>query len=277
VEEQMMKPIGKKILTGTITAAFLLGGAGLLHTQANAAIPGTSVVQDSSKSTNHDENRGHENNLIKQATAILGLDQTTITDQLNQGKTLAQVAQDKGITEDVLLQKLTAAENQTIDAAVTSGKITQAQADKKKSGLAAHLKKEVENIEQNEGHEKGRFGLFGEPAALSKMLGVTEQELTTGLQAGQSLTEIAQTKGIGEDQLINKIKDNMTDQLKKFVEKKDTPEAGDTPDDAEAADTPEVGDAPDAPKAVVSANAPDIPGTPDIPEAGDTRDAPAAQ
>jgi uncharacterized protein YidB (DUF937 family) len=263
VEEQMMKPVGKKILTGTIAAAFLVGGAGVLHnTQANAAVPAASVVQDSNKSTNDHEKRGHENNLVKEAVTILGLDESTITDQLKQGKTLVQVAQDKGITEDALLQQLSAAEKQSIDAAVTSGKITQAQADKKNDGLAAHLKKEVENTEKNDGQEKGRFGSFGNPAALSQILGVTEQELTTGLQAGQSLTEIAQTKGINEDQLISKIKDSMTDQLKKFVENKDIPEAG---------------DAPDGLKTGVTTNAPDVTGAPDVPEAGDAPDAPSAQ
>jgi hypothetical protein len=230
----MIKPIEKKLLTGAIAAAFLIGGAGLLHnTQANAATTttGATVVQNTNSSKNDHGKRGLEKNLIKETATILGVDPTTITDQLKQGKTLVQVAQAKGITEDILLQKLTDAENQSIAAAVTSGKITQAQADKIKSGLAARLKKEVEHVE---GHEKGRFGSFGDPAALSQILGVTRQQLKADLQAGKSLVEIAQAKGIAEDQLINKIKDGMTAKLKQFVEKKDTPEAGDTPDDATA-------------------------------------------
>jgi hypothetical protein len=231
----MIKPIEKKLLTGAIAAAFLIGGAGLLHnTQANAATTttGATVVQNTNSSKNDHGKRGLEKNLIKETATILGVDPTTITDQLKQGKTLVQVAQTKGITEDILLQKLTDAENQSIAAAVTSGKITQAQADKIKSGLAARLKKEVEHVEKNDDHEKGRFGSFGDPAVLSQILGVTRQQLKADLQAGKSLVEIAQAKGIAEDQLINKIKDGMTAKLKQFVEKKDTPEAGDTPDAA---------------------------------------------
>jgi hypothetical protein len=56
----------------------------------------------------------------------------------------------------------------------------------------------------------------------------SQQELTTNLQAGQSLAEIAQAKGINEDQLISNIKDSMTNKLKQYVEKKDQPEAGDS-------------------------------------------------
>jgi hypothetical protein len=233
----MMKPIEKKILTGAIAAAFLIGGAGLLHnTQANAAATpiGAAVVQNTEGSKNVHAKQGLEQNLIKETATILSVDPTTITDQLNQGKTLVQIAQTKGITEDVLLQKLTDSENQSIVTALASGKITQAKADKMKSGLAARLKKEVEHVEKNGGHEKGRFGAFGDPAALSQILGVTRQQLKTDLQAGKSLVEIAQAKGITEDQLINKIKDGMTAKLKQFVEKKDTPEAGDTPDSATA-------------------------------------------
>jgi hypothetical protein len=252
-----MKSIGKKILTGTIAATFLIGGAGLLHnTQANAATTATSAVQSSNASTNDHVKRGHGSNLIQEAATILGVDQTTITDQLKQGQTLVQVAQGKGMTEDVLLQKLTDAENQSIDAAVTAGTITQAQADKKKSGLAARLKKEVENTEQHNGHEKGGFT---DKATLSQILGITQQELTTNLQAGQSLAEIAQAKGINEDQLISNIKDSMTNKLKQYVEKKDQPEAGDTPDTAVGA----------------TANAPTAGAAVDAPEAGDTSDAPA--
>lgn len=334
-----MKPIGKKLMTGTIAAAFLIGGAGALHiTQANAAT-GTSTADSTTKAANDQGKRGHENNLLKQAATILGVDEATIKDQLKQGKTLAQIAQDKGVTEDVLLQKLTDAENQKIDAAVTAGnitqaeadkrksgladklkkvvenagfgkekgehrgfgregklakqtatilgvdeatikdqlkqgktlaqiaqdkgvtedvllqkltdaenqaidsavtagKITQTQADKMKSGLADRLKKEVENTVKHEGHEKGRHEAFADPAALAKALGITKQELMTALQSGQSVAELAQSKGISEDQLITTIKDSMTDKIKKFVEKKHQPKASETSNAADSAATP---------------------------------------
>jgi predicted DNA-binding ribbon-helix-helix protein len=233
----MFKPIEKKILTGAIAAAFLIGGAGLLHnTQANAATTttGAAVVKNTNSSTKDHGKRGLEKNLIKETATILGVDPTTITDQLKQGKTLVQIAEAKGITEEVLLQKLTDAKNQSIAAKVISGKLTQAQADKMKAGLSGRLKKEVEHVEKSGGHEKGKFGSFGDPEALAQILGVTRQQLKADLQAGKSLVEIAQAKGIAEDQLINKIKDGMTSKLKQFVEKKDTPEAGDTPDAAAA-------------------------------------------
>lgn len=93
---------------GTIAAAFLVGGAGLLHnTQANAdtsstITTATTATQNGTTAKKDHGKHGHENNVIQEVATILGVtDQTTIKDQLKQGKTLAQIAQDKRISEDV--------------------------------------------------------------------------------------------------------------------------------------------------------------------------------
>ncbi len=215
----------KKIVAGTMAAGVILGGGwvGVLHNQAYAA-ESTNTTADaaSPNKAEHGKHKGfgHETHMIKEAATILGVDEKTVIDQLKQGKTLAQISQDKGVSEEVLLQKLTEAENQSIDAAVAAGKITQAQADKHKSGLADRLKKEVESTVKHVHHEKGRFEPFADRAVLSQILGVTQQELAADLKAGKSLSEIAQAKGIEKDQLVSKIKDSMTDKISKFVDKK---------------------------------------------------------
>ncbi|UQZ83978.1 hypothetical protein SK3146_03190 [Paenibacillus konkukensis] len=163
--------------------------------------------------------------LLKQAATVLGVEQSVITDELKQGKSLAQIAQDKaGLSEDDFLSKLTAAETADIDAAVASGKLTQEQADKQKANLADRLKKEVENtMKFGQFSGKGKqqhFGSLADPDKLAQIIGVTKEELTADLQAGKSLAEIAEAKGISEDQLISGLKDSLTDTLKTFVESK---------------------------------------------------------
>ncbi|WP_248923971.1 hypothetical protein [Paenibacillus hamazuiensis] len=240
-----MKTVNKKILTGTLAASILLGGGltGAIYNTAFAAADGTSasapVNADAGMAASNNAVPGHGQgkrggghdgfrvvNVEKETASILGVDETSIRDQQAQGKTLLQIAQDKGVTEDVLMQKLTAAANTSIDAAVTTGTLTQEQADQQKSALADRLKQEVSEIRQNEGrgHGKGdgRFGSFTDPAALSQILGMTETELNTELQAGKSLAEIAEAKGIAKDQLIGKIKDSMTDKITQFIDKKGT-------------------------------------------------------
>jgi predicted transcriptional regulator len=63
------------------------------------------------------------------AAKYLGLTEAELHAQLESGKTLAQIAKDKGKTVDGLEKALTADTKAKLDAAVKDGKITQAQAD----------------------------------------------------------------------------------------------------------------------------------------------------
>ncbi|KEQ23167.1 hypothetical protein [Paenibacillus tyrfis] len=234
-----MKTIGKKLMAGTIAAGFLLGGAGLYYTQAYAA---TTTTESGTTADNAQQGHGHEKfgkggfgreehsfrggvNILKETATLLNLDEKTLMDELKQNKTLAQVAQEKGgLTEDALIQKLTDTETKAIDDAVSAGKITQDQADKRKSGLADQLKKAVTATKPQGQHgekgERGAFGMMGNPENLTKILGITQQELTDAMKAGKSLSEIAQDKGISRDQLISQIKSNLDDAIGKFVDRK---------------------------------------------------------
>ncbi|MFD0675451.1 MULTISPECIES: hypothetical protein [unclassified Paenibacillus] len=172
----------------------------------------------------------HGSNILKETATLLGVEQSVVNDALKAGKTLSQFAQEKGVSEADYLQKLTDAQNKAIADAVTAGKLTQEQADKVKTGMADRLKKEVTSTKPMGDGKAGfggkpGFGMggFGNAEALAKSLGLTEQELQTGLKAGKSLVEIAQEKGISEDQLITKIKDGLTEHIKQFVEQKRQP------------------------------------------------------
>lgn len=233
-----MKTIGKKLMAGTIAAGFLLGGAGLYYTQAYAATTTTEsgTTADSAQQGHghgkfgkggfgREEHGFHGVNILKETATLLNLDEKTLMDELKQNKTLAQVAQEKGgLTEDALIQKLTDAETKAIDDAVSAGKITQDQADKRKSDLADHLKKAVTATKPQGQHGekggRGAFGMMGNPENLTKILGITQQELTDAMKAGKSLAEIAQDKGISRDQLISQIKSNLDDAIGKFVDRK---------------------------------------------------------
>ncbi|ULL19056.1 hypothetical protein DVH26_34280 [Paenibacillus sp. H1-7] len=170
--------------------------------------------------------KGPENGhgIFEEAATVIGVEQSVILDELKQGKTLAQIAQEKaGLSQEDLIAKLTAAETASIDEAVTAGKLTQEEATKKKEGIADRVKKMVENgmkFGQFDGFGKRPIGSMASPETLATVIGITKEQLTTELQAGKSLVEIAQANGITEDQLISKLKDSMTDTIKQFVESK---------------------------------------------------------
>jgi hypothetical protein len=73
------------------------------------------------------------------AAGYLGLTEAELHTQLESGKTLAQIAKDKGKTVAGLEKAITDEAKKKLDAAVKAGTITQAQADEMLSRLTDHL------------------------------------------------------------------------------------------------------------------------------------------
>ena len=80
----------------------------------------------------------------------IGVDSATVKSRLQAGESLAQIA---GAKKDALIAALVADHTKRIDAAVTAGKLTAAQATQMKTNLVAHVTEEV-----NEVGGKGPFG-----------------------------------------------------------------------------------------------------------------------
>ena len=86
-------------------------------------------------------------------TATLGIDAATLHNRLAAGDSLATIA---GAKKDALIAALVADESKQIDAAVTAGKLTAAQATTLKANLTAHVTAEV-----NEAGHAGPMGGMG--------------------------------------------------------------------------------------------------------------------
>ena len=80
----------------------------------------------------------------------IGVDSATVKSRLQAGESLAQIA---GAKKDALIAALVADHTKRIDAAVTAGKLTAAQAVEKKANLVAHVTEEVNRV-----GGKGPFG-----------------------------------------------------------------------------------------------------------------------
>ena len=90
------------------------------------------------------------------AAGVIGVTADELRTQLQAGKTLAQVAQAKGIDQDALVDKLVAAEKTRIAAAVKAGTLTQAQADAKLADLESRVTGQVTSTRPVGG--QGRHG-----------------------------------------------------------------------------------------------------------------------
>jgi hypothetical protein len=142
------------------------------------------------------DHHGRGGDDLAAAATYLGISQADLLTSLRSGKTLAQVAgATSGKTVAGLIDALVAAEKTELAAAVTAGRLTQTQSDQIAAGLTARVTAEVNGTRP--AHGPGGPGGFGhgpggdELAAAASYLGVTEAALTTQLQAGKTLAQVA--------------------------------------------------------------------------------------
>lgn len=233
-----MKMLNKKILTTTLAASIVLGGglAGLLQSKAFADETTTTTSTSTPNPTDTQKQfKGHKggdfdkrgkaglNITEEQVAGIMGITKDSLKLQMEDGKSLVDVAAGYGFTKESLIISIESLVSTQIAADVDSGKITSEQADQLKSKLTEKVERWVTGFhdEGGKGHGKGGdLGFHGNSDAVTSILGITKEEWKTAQQAGKSVADIAQEKGISEDDLISKLKDSLTDQLKKFVQSK---------------------------------------------------------
>ncbi len=195
------------VLAAALIAAGSAYAASRLHSSSTSS-PGAagplSATPISSNSGGHTfagpagDHRGGGGDDLAAAATYLGVTQADLLTQLQAGKTLAQVAgATSGKSAAALIDALVAAEKTELAAAVTAGRLTQAQADQITTGLTAHVTAEVNGTEPAHGPGGPGGPGFGhgpggdELTAAATYLGVTEAALTTQLQAGKTFAQVA--------------------------------------------------------------------------------------
>ncbi|MDR6551458.1 hypothetical protein [Paenibacillus qinlingensis] len=167
--------------------------------------------------------------IIEESATVIGVDKEVLFKSLKSGKSIVEVAAEKGISEADLTAKLQQLRTTKIETAVKDGKLTADQGDHMKQKLGEHLKfiLNEKNLLAHHpgGHGKHKFGLKPDTEKLAQSLGMSKDELRTQLHAGKSLTEIAQAKGISKDKLVVSIKDQLTPSIEKWVDHKMEPKA----------------------------------------------------
>ena len=103
---------------------------------------------------------GHRGGIARLARAevakALGITVEELRTEREAGKTLAQIAADKGVAKATLITRLVAATEQQLAAEVTAGRLTQAQADVRKATLRDRITERVDSTRPE--HGKGHRG-----------------------------------------------------------------------------------------------------------------------
>ena len=176
----------KKLIGAAAFSLALVGGgvAGAL-----IGTPGTSGAQESTSTTTADPadgaREGRHADLIEAAAGALGITADELRTELEAGKTVADVAGEKGVD----LQTV-------IDAVVAAGE------DEHVERVTAFVNGELRDGRGPRGHHRG-FHIGLETAA--EALGMTTDELRTELEAGKTIADVAGEKGVDLQAVIDAV------------------------------------------------------------------------
>jgi polyhydroxyalkanoate synthesis regulator phasin len=192
------------IVAGGAAFAMVLAGLGIASAQTDEGSTTTEAPAASAPAEGEGAGRphgGHHHHAL--AATFLGLEHDELRTQLEEGKTLADIA---GARTDDLVAALVADGEKHLDDAVVHGRLTQAEADEKKAELPERMTAFVNATLPAEGERGGpegpggpggkHGGPGGRPSlgTVASTLGITEDELRTQLQSGKTLADIAGDK-----------------------------------------------------------------------------------
>ncbi|KIL41187.1 hypothetical protein SD70_09200 [Gordoniibacillus kamchatkensis] len=159
--------------------------------------------------------------IVSEAASLLGMDANALTEQLKAGKSIADVAQERGMSAQDLTARLLRLREARIDDAVKTGKLDAARAALMKQRMGEHLDYMVkEKGLLHHGTFRKSHGWKPNYEQLAAVLGVGKDELRSQLKAGKSLAEIAAAKGMSRDELVARLKEQMTPQLERWIDRK---------------------------------------------------------
>jgi hypothetical protein len=84
--------------------------------------------------------------LLEDAASVLGMTVDQLRTAMGTTKSLAQVAESKGVSKATLIDKLVAKIGEHLDAEVKAGRLTQAQADERKADAKAKVTEAVDRV-----------------------------------------------------------------------------------------------------------------------------------
>ncbi len=153
----------------------------------------------------------------------LDLDVTALQEELQAGKTVAEIAEAQGVALDEIIAALTADEAAQLDAAVEAGTITREVADARLTLQKAELEAWLSTahpVARMAGLIPGGRGVYAGAAlsTVAETLGLDTDALQEQLQAGKTVAEIAEAQDVALSDVIDAVVAPEAEQLAAAVE-----------------------------------------------------------
>ncbi|MFQ5872235.1 MAG: hypothetical protein ACE5JL_00335 [Dehalococcoidia bacterium] len=135
--------------------------------------------------------------------AVLGISEDALIERLGQGLTLAQVAQEVGLAEDVFVDGILARVRDRLMNLVEDGQLRSGDVDAIIDAMRSEADYHLHRVFSNEDFRPTEAPFSVED--LAQILDMETPELFARLQAGRSLLQVAQDRGFSREQLLERI------------------------------------------------------------------------
>lgn len=142
----MNKQLRSVIAGATIVAAMGAAGLGIVGNAHAQSVKSNSLNALNMSLTNVKNGPKDHGKDVAAIASILKLTEAELKAQVESGKTLAQIATAQGVNVQLVISAIVADAQTHIASEVTSGEITQAQADTKLAGLTAKVTEMVNTV-----------------------------------------------------------------------------------------------------------------------------------
>lgn len=147
----------------------------------------------------------------------LGMDEDALLAELDAGKSIAEIAKERGVDVQTIANALIAADTEYTNKLVADGHVTQAEADESLAGLTESVNWFLdESVPVFE--ECGEF-IYGPDwfTISTEALSVDQDTLFTELDAGKTMAQIAQERGVDTQVIVDAITAKETEFLTQLV------------------------------------------------------------
>lgn len=158
---------------------------------------------------------GPDNGLISVAAKKLGLTSQELLTELQAGKTIADVAKEKNVAVETIVEAVLAPQAGWLKGMVDSEQLTQEQADAQLALLKANVTRQISEARPLVGRWGGPENSLLSVAA--EKLALSSQELLTELQAGKTMADVAKEKDVAVETIVEAVLAPRTEQLKQAV------------------------------------------------------------